>query len=157
MGTGVPHKRIVTGNFGLYTLKTEHKIYYSHSLFFCQYLFLLFFLFFFLGQALGLLVLVSSIHYCTYTSNLSTLLSLRDLTHLRFGISYLEGGFTLRCLQRLSVPYLATQLCIGRKPEVVKKRFKSRYEDKELEREVELFTWEKLDAVDRIKAEFGIN
>ena len=97
---------------GFYTLKTEHKIYYSHSLFFCQYLFLLFFLFFFLGQALGLLVLVSSIHYCTYTSNLSTLLSLRDLTHLRFGISYLEGGFTLRCLQRLSVPYLATQLCI---------------------------------------------
>ena len=97
---------------GFYTLKTEHKIYYSHSLFFCQYFFLLFFLFFFLGQALGLLVLVSSIHYCTYTSNLSTLLSLRDLTHLRFGISYLEGGFTLRCLQRLSVPYLATQLCI---------------------------------------------
>ncbi|MBD5341572.1 MAG: methionine adenosyltransferase [Bacteroides sp.] len=46
---------------------------------------------------------------------------------------------------------------VGRKPEVVKKRFKSRYEDKELEREVELFTWEKLDAVDRIKAEFGIN
>ena len=64
-----------------------------------------------LGQALGLLVLVSSIHYCTYTSNLSTLLSSRDLTHLRFGISYLEGGFTLRCLQRLSSPYLATQLC----------------------------------------------
>ena len=46
---------------------------------------------------------------------------------------------------------------VGRKPEVVKKRFKSRYEDKELEREVELFTWEKLDAVDRIKAEFDIN
>ena len=124
MGTGVPHKRIVTGNiFGLYTLKTEHKIYYSLSLAFCQYLFftfLLFFVFiffiflcfpFYLGQALGLLVLVSSIHYCTYTSNLSTSLSSRDLTHLRFGISYLEGGFTLRCLQRLSRPYLATQLC----------------------------------------------
>ena len=28
------------------------------------------------------------------------------------GISYLEGGFTLRCLQRLSLPDLATQLCI---------------------------------------------
>ena len=27
------------------------------------------------------------------------------------GISYLEGGFTLRCLQRLSLPDLATQLC----------------------------------------------
>ena len=78
--------------------------------------FFLLFIFFFLalpnlGQALGLLVLVSSIHYCTYTSNLSTSLSSRDLTHLRFGISYLEGGFTLRCLQRLSRPYLATQLC----------------------------------------------
>ena len=112
MGTGVPHKRIVTGNLGLYTLKTEHKIYYSHLSLFCQYLFcFFFFLFFSLGQALGLLVLVSLIHYCTYTSNLSTSLSLRDLTHLRFGISYLEGGFTLRCLQRLSGPYLATQLC----------------------------------------------
>ena len=27
------------------------------------------------------------------------------------GISYLEGGFMLRCLQRLSVPHLAAQLC----------------------------------------------
>ena len=27
------------------------------------------------------------------------------------GISYLEGGFTLRCLQRLSRPYIATRLC----------------------------------------------
>ena len=27
------------------------------------------------------------------------------------GISHLEGGFTLRCLQRLSVPYIATRLC----------------------------------------------
>ena len=27
------------------------------------------------------------------------------------GKSYLEGGFTLRCLQRLSRPYLATRLC----------------------------------------------
>ena len=96
----------------LYTLKTEHKIYYSHTLSLCQYLFYLFFSYLFhLGQALGLLVLVSLIHYCTYTSNLSTSSSSRDLTHLRFGISYLEGGFTLRCLQRLSRPYLATQLC----------------------------------------------
>ena len=115
----MPHKRIVTGSLFLqvfYTLKTEHKIYYSHSLQLCQYFFIPFFLFLsafpsFLGQALGLLVLVSLIHYCTYTSNLSTSSSSRDLTHLRFGISYLEGGFTLRCLQRLSSPYLATQLC----------------------------------------------
>ena len=27
------------------------------------------------------------------------------------GRSYLAGGFTLRCLQRLSRPYVATQLC----------------------------------------------
>ena len=27
------------------------------------------------------------------------------------GISYLEGGFTLRCLQRLSLPHLATRPC----------------------------------------------
>ena len=27
------------------------------------------------------------------------------------GISYLKGGFTLRCLQRLSLPNLATLLC----------------------------------------------
>ena len=30
---------------------------------------------------------------------------------LRYGISYLEVGFTLRCLQRLSLPHLATQPC----------------------------------------------
>ena len=30
---------------------------------------------------------------------------------MRFGKSHLEVGFTLRCLQRLSLPYLATQLC----------------------------------------------
>ena len=30
---------------------------------------------------------------------------------IKDGKSYLEGGFTLRCLQRLSVPYIATQLC----------------------------------------------
>ena len=35
---------------------------------------------FLLGQALDLLVLVSWTHYCAYTSNLSTSLSLRDLT-----------------------------------------------------------------------------
>ena len=56
MGTGVPHKRIVTGNiFGLYTLKTEHKIYYSLSLAFCQYLFLLSFYFFTFISLLSLL------------------------------------------------------------------------------------------------------
>lgn len=44
---------------------------------------------------------------------------------------------------------------MGRKNEVVKKTFTSRYhETKEIE--VELFTWEKLDAVDTIKAAFFI-
>jgi len=30
---------------------------------------------------------------------------------LRPGIPYLEGGFPLRCFQRLSLPNLATQQC----------------------------------------------
>ena len=59
------------------------------------------------GHALDRLVAVSSIHYCTSTSALSTLSSSRGLTTC-VGISHLEGGFTLRCLQRLSPPGLAT-------------------------------------------------
>ena len=62
------------------------------------------------GQALDLLVAVSSIHYCTSTSALSTSSSSRGLTACA-GISHLEGGFTLRCLQRLSTPNTATRLC----------------------------------------------
>ena len=63
-----------------------------------------------LGYALDRLVTVSSMHYCTSTSVLSTLSSSRGLTTF-VGISHLEGGFTLRCLQRLSLPDLATRLC----------------------------------------------
>ena len=59
-----------------------------------------------LGQALTRSVTVSSMHYCTSTSALSTSCSSRGL-----GISHLEGGFTLRCLQRLSLPDLATRPC----------------------------------------------
>ena len=44
---------------------------------------------------------------------------------------------------------------MGRKSEVVKKVFTSRYHETK-EMEVELFTWEKLDLVDRIKKEFGL-
>ena len=44
---------------------------------------------------------------------------------------------------------------MGRKSEVVKKVFPSRYHETK-EMEVELFTWEKLDLVDRIKEEFGL-
>ena len=43
---------------------------------------------------------------------------------------------------------------VGRQPQMVKKSFSSRYSTQPLEREVELFTWEKLDYVDRIKSAF---
>ena len=45
---------------------------------------------------------------------------------------------------------------MGREPQTVVKEFKSRYDEQPIEREVELFTWEKLDRVDDIKREFGI-
>ena len=63
------------------------------------------------GQALDLLVAVSCVCYHTSTSALSTSSSSRGLTNLCYGISHLEGGFTLRCLQRLSLPNLATRPC----------------------------------------------
>ena len=63
------------------------------------------------GYALDLLVTVSSMCYHTSTSVLSTSSSSRGLTTF-VGISHLEGGFTLRCLQRLSRPGLATLPCI---------------------------------------------
>jgi len=43
----------------------------------------------------------------------------------------------------------------GRTPQTIKKRFVSRYEGTK-EFEVELFTWEKLDYVERLKEELGI-
>ena len=66
------------------------------------------------GQALGLLVAFSSTHCCASTSALSTSSSLRDLTGFCHGKTYLRVGFTLRCLQRLSLPGLATRWCIWR-------------------------------------------
>ncbi|MDU1905418.1 MAG: methionine adenosyltransferase [Dysgonomonas sp.] len=45
---------------------------------------------------------------------------------------------------------------MGREPKLVKKVFKSRYNPEPLEREVELFTWEKLDFVDSIKKAFNL-
>ena len=62
-------------------------------------------------QALDLLVSVSSTHYCAYTPDLSNLLSSSGLTNLRYGISYLEASFTLRCFQRLSNPHFAILPC----------------------------------------------
>ena len=63
------------------------------------------------GQALDLLVSVRLTCHHAYTPDLSTLSSLRGLTCLRNGKSHLEVGFTLRCLQRLSLPDLATLPC----------------------------------------------
>ena len=45
---------------------------------------------------------------------------------------------------------------MGRNPETVVKQFKSRYNPEGIAREVELFTWEKLDYVDVIKKEFNL-
>lgn len=45
---------------------------------------------------------------------------------------------------------------VGRTPRTVTKTFRSRYEKEPIVREVELFTWEKLDMTDRIRSEFGI-
>lgn len=45
---------------------------------------------------------------------------------------------------------------MGRQPEVVTKTFLSRYDPKPVVCQVELFTWEKLDYVDKIKEAFGL-
>lgn len=45
---------------------------------------------------------------------------------------------------------------MGRRPVTVRKEFRSRYEDEPLVKEVELFTWEKLDSIDLIRHAFGI-
>ena len=64
-----------------------------------------------ISKVLDLLVLLSWMCHHTYTCNLSTSSSSRGLTHRMRGKSNLGVGFTLRCFQRLSVPYVATQLC----------------------------------------------
>lgn len=46
---------------------------------------------------------------------------------------------------------------MGRKPETKIKVFSSRYDENEIKKEVELFTWEKLDRVEEIKKAFGIS
>lgn len=45
---------------------------------------------------------------------------------------------------------------MGREPQVVTKKFQSRYNPEGIECKVELFTWEKLDYVDTVKKEFGL-
>src|SRR5512135_781947 len=60
----------------------------------------------------GQLVSVSLTHYCASTPDLSTSWSSTTLQGDQVpGISYLEASFTLRCFQRLSLPYLATRRC----------------------------------------------
>ena len=56
------------------------------------------------------LVPVSFMHYCTSTPGLSTWWSTTAL----IGKPCFEGGFTLRCLQHLSRPHIATQRCSWR-------------------------------------------
>ena len=64
-----------------------------------------------LDQALDRLVSSSSTRCRAYTDDLSTLSSSRGLTSFCCGNSFLQVGFTLRCLQRLSLPHFASQLC----------------------------------------------
>lgn len=45
---------------------------------------------------------------------------------------------------------------VGRQPRKIVKVFKSRYDSAPIEREVELFSWEKLDAVEYIRKAFGL-
>lgn len=45
---------------------------------------------------------------------------------------------------------------MGRKPQIVKKTFVSKYMPEPIAREVELFTWEKLDYVDAVKQAFNL-
>ena len=81
------------------TLKTEHrlsillKLHQAPSLHY--------------GQASGLLVPVSCTPLSASTPGLSTSFSSRGLQP-KLRMSHLKDGFTLRCLQRLSAPGLAT-------------------------------------------------
>jgi len=62
------------------------------------------------------LVRISWTHCCAYTLRLSTSSSRRCLQiwPKSNGKSHLEGGFPLRCIQRLSLPKIATQRCTWR-------------------------------------------
>ena len=63
-----------------------------------------------LCKSIELLVPVSFMCYHTSTPGLSTWWSSTAL----IGNTYLKVGFPLRCFQRLSLPYLATQRCSWR-------------------------------------------
>ena len=61
-------------------------------------------------KPIELLVPVSFTHYCASTPGLSTWWSSTAL----IGSSGIEGGFPLRCFQRLSCPNIATRRCSWR-------------------------------------------
>ena len=63
------------------------------------------------NQALGLLVSSSCTHCCASTDDLSPGSLPGALPSFRNGNLILEGGFTLRCLQRLSLPHFASLRC----------------------------------------------
>ena len=63
------------------------------------------------NQALGLLVSSSCAHCCASTDDLSPGSLPGALLSFRNGNLILEGGFTLRCLQRLSLPHFASLRC----------------------------------------------
>ena len=121
MGTGVTPPPLSPGSFSLFIFqkpftkvpsKLPQCITYLSSL--SSQTLPTFASFFSLGQALDLLVSVSSMDHSTYTPDLSTRSSLWSLTSLRNGRSHLRVRFALRCFQRLSVPDIATQLCLWR-------------------------------------------
>ena len=63
-----------------------------------------------LNQAVDLLVSSSYMHYCTCTDDLSPG-SLPGVSRIAAWNLILKVGFTLRCLQRLSLPHFASLLC----------------------------------------------
>ena len=73
-------------------------------------------------KSLDALVPVSSTPLNAYTPGLSIRSSSGHLTSLQSKVSHLEGGFPLRCFQRLSVPNIATRL-MQLAPQPVHQRF----------------------------------
>ena len=61
----------------------------------------------------ALLVPLGSTHRCAYTRGLSRSWSTTWLQNIAIGRACLGGGLALRCLQRLSVPYIATRRAAG--------------------------------------------
>ena len=104
MGTGGSLSLLSPEIFkGFYTLKTAHPDFFIlHS---SQFIGLNL-----LDQVLDRLVSSSCMHYCTSTDDLSPD-RLSGVLLLSNGTLLLEVGFTLRCLQRLSLPHFASLLC----------------------------------------------